>query len=160
MPFWKRHPAPIDGNTATAAGQPIATDPKHEGHRGHHGHHGNHGGYPVTFNARPTFGQWLKATGLDILTMFILGAIGLGVSIRVRNEKSSPLTLPGLLRQPGSNPVIPSPLPRWRDCVSSILLSASQRDCSNLGCCTSRQSGSHCRLLHCSNSSPQLLGPE
>jgi len=29
----------------------------------------------------PSFGQWLKAVWLDILTMFILGAIGLGVSL-------------------------------------------------------------------------------
>lgn len=28
---------------------------------------------------RPTFGQWLKATWLDILTMIFLGAVGLGV---------------------------------------------------------------------------------
>jgi hypothetical protein len=36
-----------------------------------------HGGQPVTF------GGWFKATALDILTMFILGAIGLGVSIKL-----------------------------------------------------------------------------
>jgi diacylglycerol diphosphate phosphatase/phosphatidate phosphatase len=32
-----------------------------------------------SYNSRPTFGQWLKATWLDILTMAIMGAIGLGV---------------------------------------------------------------------------------
>lgn len=31
------------------------------------------------FNARPSFGQWLKHTWLDILTMAAMGAIGLGV---------------------------------------------------------------------------------
>lgn len=29
---------------------------------------------------RPTFGQWLKFTWQDILTMAVMGAIGLGVS--------------------------------------------------------------------------------
>lgn len=31
-------------------------------------------------HSRPTFGQWLKHTLLDILTMIAMGAIGLGVS--------------------------------------------------------------------------------
>lgn len=48
------------------------------------GHHGSsnrvHGG-SGHLNSRPPFGQWLKATWLDILTMIIMGAIGLGVSI-------------------------------------------------------------------------------
>ncbi|KAK0716113.1 phosphatidic acid phosphatase type 2/haloperoxidase [Lasiosphaeris hirsuta] len=34
---------------------------------------------PYTMMSRPTFGQWLKATWLDILTMIFLGAVGLGV---------------------------------------------------------------------------------
>jgi diacylglycerol diphosphate phosphatase/phosphatidate phosphatase len=34
---------------------------------------------PYTMSTRPTFGQWLKHTALDIVTMAILGAIGLGV---------------------------------------------------------------------------------
>jgi diacylglycerol diphosphate phosphatase / phosphatidate phosphatase len=33
-----------------------------------------------SMSSRPTFGQWLKATWLDILTMAAMGAIGLGVS--------------------------------------------------------------------------------
>ncbi|KAM7189297.1 Phosphatidic acid phosphatase type 2/haloperoxidase [Naviculisporaceae sp. PSN 640] len=32
-----------------------------------------------SMTSRPTFGQWLKLTWLDILTMVILGALGLGV---------------------------------------------------------------------------------
>lgn len=31
------------------------------------------------WNSRPTFGQWIKATALDIVTMAALGAVGLGV---------------------------------------------------------------------------------
>ncbi|KAK0638524.1 phosphatidic acid phosphatase type 2/haloperoxidase [Cercophora newfieldiana] len=34
---------------------------------------------PYTMASRPSFGQWLKATWLDIFTMIVLGAIGLGV---------------------------------------------------------------------------------
>jgi diacylglycerol diphosphate phosphatase/phosphatidate phosphatase len=33
----------------------------------------------LPMDRRPTFGQWLKATWLDILTMAIMGIIGLGV---------------------------------------------------------------------------------
>ncbi|KAF2133564.1 acid phosphatase/Vanadium-dependent haloperoxidase [Dothidotthia symphoricarpi CBS 119687] len=31
------------------------------------------------WNSKPTFGQWIKATWVDLLTMAVLGAIGLGV---------------------------------------------------------------------------------
>ncbi|KAH8664608.1 phosphatidic acid phosphatase type 2/haloperoxidase [Xylariales sp. PMI_506] len=34
---------------------------------------------PYSMSTRPSFGQWLKYTWLDILTMAIMGAIGLGV---------------------------------------------------------------------------------
>ncbi|GAO15359.1 uncharacterized protein UV8b_07080 [Ustilaginoidea virens] len=34
---------------------------------------------PYTMHSRPTFGQWLKLTGLDIATMIVMGAVGLGV---------------------------------------------------------------------------------
>lgn len=37
----------------------------------------HHDGRP--WNSRPTFGQWIKATALDIVSMAVLGAIGLGV---------------------------------------------------------------------------------
>ncbi|KAG6040798.1 hypothetical protein E4U41_007015 [Claviceps citrina] len=34
---------------------------------------------PYRMLSRPTFGQWLKCTVLDIVTMIVLGAVGLGV---------------------------------------------------------------------------------
>ncbi|TDZ19585.1 Lipid phosphate phosphatase 1 [Colletotrichum orbiculare MAFF 240422] len=61
---------------------------------GHHangattGHaHGNgisngrkgHAAEPYTMARRPTFGQWLKGTLLDIITMICMGALGLGI---------------------------------------------------------------------------------
>lgn len=78
MGFFNRRPAPVDANTATATG----THEKRGGLFGrrnrepatHTTHHG-----PKAHNSRPTFGQWIKATWLDILTMAIMGAIGLGV---------------------------------------------------------------------------------
>jgi hypothetical protein len=41
---------------------------------------------PLSMSRRPSFGQWLKATWLDILTMAIMGAIGLGVSCNATNH--------------------------------------------------------------------------
>lgn len=47
--------------------------------RRHHG--GNNDGY-YSMASRPSFGQWLKYTWLDIVTMVCMGAIGLGVRFR------------------------------------------------------------------------------
>jgi len=58
-------------NRTTATADPaVASKPASRSHRRSHG-----GG----FGGRPSFGQWLRETALDILTMFIMGAIGLGV---------------------------------------------------------------------------------
>ncbi|KAK4232742.1 phosphatidic acid phosphatase type 2/haloperoxidase [Achaetomium macrosporum] len=46
---------------------------------GAHVGHVQHGLAPYSMATRPSFGQWLKATWLDILTMAALGAVGLGV---------------------------------------------------------------------------------
>jgi hypothetical protein len=98
MGLFSRRAAPVDTNTATAAGthptthDGLASDTTHStmnptgthGEKGikHHGRSGgrHHGTYPDTLNSRPTFGQWIKGTWIDILTMVALGAIGLGVS--------------------------------------------------------------------------------
>ncbi|KAG5994101.1 hypothetical protein E4U43_003318 [Claviceps pusilla] len=34
---------------------------------------------PYSMHSRPTFGQWLRHTALDIVTMIVMGAVGLGV---------------------------------------------------------------------------------
>ncbi|KAL5115060.1 hypothetical protein ACEQ8H_007035 [Pleosporales sp. CAS-2024a] len=75
MGFFNRRPAPAAADTATATGT------RHEKKGGLFGHkeprvngHGAH-----SWNSRPTFGQWIKATALDIVTMAVMGAIGLGV---------------------------------------------------------------------------------
>jgi membrane-associated phospholipid phosphatase len=78
MGFFNRRSAPVDANTQHATG----TQEKHHGHNGTKPH-----------NSRPTFGQWIKATWLDILTMAAMGAIGLGVYMaRPAPSRSFPIT--------------------------------------------------------------------
>jgi hypothetical protein len=45
----------------------------------HHAKRTRRSAEPYSMATRPSFGQWLKYTWLDILTMAIMGAIGLGV---------------------------------------------------------------------------------
>lgn len=77
MGFFNRRTAAADPNTAAAAGphekkQGIFSKRNHASAATHHN------GTPA-WNTRPTFGQWIKATALDIVTMAAMGAIGLGV---------------------------------------------------------------------------------
>ena len=75
MGFFNRKPAPAAADTTAAtgthhekkAGMFGRKEPRLNGH-----------GAP-SYNSRPTFGQWIKATALDIVTMAVMGAIGLGV---------------------------------------------------------------------------------
>ena len=66
----KNTAAPADTTTATGSHEPREKKgifaSKH------------HGGEKA-WNSRPTFGSWIKATALDIVTMAVMGAIGLGV---------------------------------------------------------------------------------
>ncbi|KAK0609571.1 phosphatidic acid phosphatase type 2/haloperoxidase, partial [Bombardia bombarda] len=63
---------PRDGPTTTAAATtPTRKRAERHSRRGHFD--------PYTMTTRPTFGQWLKLTWLDIVSMAVLGAIGLGV---------------------------------------------------------------------------------
>ncbi|KAI9808158.1 MAG: hypothetical protein M1825_004615 [Sarcosagium campestre] len=74
--FSRRHRNHGDATATSAAGGPAApphTEPKH-GRRGQHGTT-----TAISTNSRPSFGQWLKVTWLDIVTMIAMGAIGLGV---------------------------------------------------------------------------------
>ncbi|WAO95719.1 AcidPPc domain-containing protein [Fusarium falciforme] len=48
---------------------------------------------PLPMSRRPTFGQWLKCTWLDILTMICMGAVGLGVyEAKPAPSRSFPVT--------------------------------------------------------------------
>jgi len=64
--------------TRPAPGEPgVAT--QHQGVAPTNGHHHNEKVGHRGFGGMPSFGQWLKVTILDIVTMAVLGAIGLGV---------------------------------------------------------------------------------
>jgi hypothetical protein len=79
---------PLFGHRARAPARPAAageptTAPTTKRRWGFGGHGGGGGAQPATYSmaTRPRFGQWLKVTWLDILTMVAMGAIGLGVSL-------------------------------------------------------------------------------
>lgn len=75
MGFFNRRTAPADTTTTTATGthekKPGIFSRRNEHATTHHG--------TGAWNSRPTFGQWIKATALDIVTMAAMGAVGLGV---------------------------------------------------------------------------------
>ncbi|KAF2828768.1 PAP2-domain-containing protein [Ophiobolus disseminans] len=75
MGFFNRRPAPAAADTTTATG---THHEKRGGIFGPKEPRVNSHGAP-SYNSRPTFGQWIKATALDIVTMAVMGAIGLGV---------------------------------------------------------------------------------
>lgn len=90
MGFFNRRAAPVDANTATATGAPVHTEKKGIFGRKHEAHMIN--GSPA-WNTKPTFGQWIKATALDIVSMAVMGAIGLGVYMaRPAPSRSFPVT--------------------------------------------------------------------
>lgn len=77
MGFFNRQPRAADGTAP-----PVGANGTHRHHATHKEKRARrHGFEPYTMSTRPTFGQWLKYTWLDILTMAALGAIGLGVSL-------------------------------------------------------------------------------
>lgn len=55
-------------------------------------------------NKRPSFGQWIKVTWPDILTMIVMGVLGLGV----RMTSPSPLSVPNAMEQIYEAPPAPS----------------------------------------------------
>lgn len=70
--FRKREPVEPTTGQATAPSRGGIFSRKH-GNKTHGVHE------PYSMSTRPTFGQWLKRTVLDIVTMAVMGAIGLGV---------------------------------------------------------------------------------
>jgi diacylglycerol diphosphate phosphatase/phosphatidate phosphatase len=70
--FTKRNTTPVAADTTTATGMDGHHEKRTRPRRSSRAAAPSH-------NTRPTFGQWIKATWLDIVTMAIMGAIGLGV---------------------------------------------------------------------------------
>ncbi|EXJ66414.1 uncharacterized protein A1O5_10566 [Cladophialophora psammophila CBS 110553] len=75
---------------------PAANGHTHNGHALRHEKRARPGRFDIDsgdFNRRPSFGQWLKFTWLDILTMAAMGAIGLGVyEAKPAPSRSFPVT--------------------------------------------------------------------
>jgi diacylglycerol diphosphate phosphatase/phosphatidate phosphatase len=91
MPFFNKKPQAADADTTTAVGGSNAPASEKKGlfsrrtqtpaeERAAYGNE--------NLNARPRFGQWLKGTIVDIITMVVMGVIGLGVSF-ARSRSSS-----------------------------------------------------------------------
>ena len=59
----------------------------------HSKHHNDKGTPYYSMSSRPKFGQWLKHTWLDIVTMVIMGVIGLGVSQIIQPHHAFNLSL-------------------------------------------------------------------
>ena len=64
----------IFSRTPRAPGEHVTT--RHNERRSHESY---------SMARRPTFGQWVKGTWLDVLTMAAMGALGLGVSPPMRH---------------------------------------------------------------------------
>lgn len=75
MGLFSKRTAPATANTTTTTG---THHEKKAGVFGRKEPRTSHSG-AASYNTRPTFGQWLKASILDIVTMAVMGAIGLGV---------------------------------------------------------------------------------
>lgn len=89
MGLFTRRTAPADTDTTTAVGRDNGTVREKPARKGimarrdrHATKNGTAYGDATTLNSRPRFGQWLKMTWPDILTMAVMGAIGLGVITR------------------------------------------------------------------------------
>lgn len=115
MGLFTRRTRPVDANTTTATGTGPTTAP-HTEKTGRHSimnkRDRNHAAPMAgTLSTRPTFGQWIKGTWIDILTMACMGAIGLGVSDQAASGSIQRLTWSGLQRSAGAFPFVPSHLP-------------------------------------------------
>ena len=71
----------------------LGTGFQKRGARGTQSTRGPRGSRGSMLGPVPSFGVWIKATALDIFTMFVMGAIGLGVRIfRILNFYQNFLT--------------------------------------------------------------------
>jgi hypothetical protein len=94
MGLFSKRTAPATAPAAhdEAIPEPVtsSTSPRRQGLGGRFGNFGRASGEAKVRRSRgsrgplmghlPSFGQWIKATALDLFTMFVMGAIGLGVS--------------------------------------------------------------------------------
>jgi diacylglycerol diphosphate phosphatase/phosphatidate phosphatase len=80
--FTRRAHEPRDGPVATTTHEPkTAATSSRFGFMNRNQGHGSKSPVVMSMSTRPKFGQWLKVTWLDIVTMAIMGLIGLGVTL-------------------------------------------------------------------------------
>lgn len=83
MGLFNRRARAVDADTTTATGTTLAptrSTTREKILRASGGFMGvlrgrQHGSYPETMNSRPTFGQWLQQSWIDLVTMIILAVI-------------------------------------------------------------------------------------
>lgn len=162
MPFFNRKPQAADANTATSVGGNNAPTTEKTGLKGllyrrtrapaqERAAYDNE-----NLNARPRFGQWLKGTIFDIITMVIMGIIGLGVSCASqRSSSGSLLIILGLLRSTCSISLVPGGISQWQCRLSRIRLPSSQGDRTNLGGGLASLTSPH--RLHPDHANPHTL---
>lgn len=87
MGFFNRRTAPPDANTSASVGTAREKHSRRavmsSSERRHKRKHSNAAYGDGTLNKRPSFGHWAKVTWPDILTMIVMGVIGLGVRYSV-----------------------------------------------------------------------------
>lgn len=90
MQFFKRRQHAADAPSATGTSR-EKTGRRGITSRGDHRHvaaHNSTDGDGV-LNKRPSFGQWLKVTWPDALTMLVMGIIGLGVCLNMISVRTT-----------------------------------------------------------------------
>lgn len=101
MGIFNRHPRQEPtATTGHSNGHGTATKAPFWGRKQQHGHgngynkgHNGHVGETYSISKRPSFGQWLKATWIDILTMVAMGLLGLGIyEAKPAANRSFPVT--------------------------------------------------------------------
>lgn len=121
MKFFNRRTEAADPSTAVAAGHEkkhnrnsimSRRDRKYKGGKSRAVHGDGQ------LNRKPKFGQWLKATWPDILTMVVMGMLGLGVSLNahtvVHGYEMLTLCFSDLRSRSSTFKILPSLLPIWR----------------------------------------------
>lgn len=109
---------------------------------------------------RPPFGQWLKAAWPDLLTMIIVGAVGLGVSrSSLYSARCWSLTeCTGILGATRSQPLIPYSSPGRNDRFPGVRLSTPARGRPDLGRNITCQPSTHSHHSDNADTDPIVLG--
>lgn len=114
----------------------------------------------MNMSQRPTFGQWIKVTWIDLVTMAIMGMIGLAVSNTTSHLLSRSNISEGLQGSSGTISLVSDLLPKWRNRLPSIRLPHAKRNRADLGCYSSRLSGPCLHFPHMPDPSSFVLGLE